>query len=204
MADDPVTNPAKNRGEPDFDMALLKVRKRRRKVNKAKRAAEEVTYLNIVAMVDVLTILLIFLLKSVSVSSTAVPMTGSLTLPYSTTRELPIEAAKVFVTRSKIIIEDKEVAQIYNGAVESRWLSPSNSYVIPSLEETLSNWLKWHLFFKGPGGKPNMSLEILADKETPYRIIMQVLYTAGKAKGERENHQVFFDNYRLLVMRSAE
>jgi len=120
MSDSFVPQSGTEQREPSLPEALMAVRKRKRTYKKAKTAAEEITYLNIVAMVDVLTILLIFLLKSVSVSSTAVSMSAEMQMPFSSTVQMPIDAVKIYITRAKIVVEDKVVAAIAGGAVDAK------------------------------------------------------------------------------------
>jgi biopolymer transport protein ExbD len=203
MADErPQGTTNEDLGFPSLDMALSKVKRRKKKVAKAKRASEEITYVNIIALVDILTIILIFLLKSVSVSNTSVTVSGDMTLPFSTTHTNPVEAAKIFITHDKIVVETSVVAEIYNGAIDSKRVA-ENGYLIPGVQDALSNWIKWQILYRNVG-KGNMNLQILADKNTPYHILMQVLYSATRAQAEKAGKQLFFDKYRLMVMRAPE
>jgi hypothetical protein len=130
------------RNEIDLPSAMLGVRRRKRKVAKAKAESEEIKFLNIVAMVDVLTILLIFLLKSVSVSTTTAPKTPNLTLPMSTTQTPPLEAVRVTIAKDKLFVQDNSVANINKGAIPDAELSGDNPMLIPDLQTGLTNWLR--------------------------------------------------------------
>ena len=190
---------------PDIFTALKMVRTRRHKVAKAKRRAEEITYLNIVAMMDMMTIILVFMLKSVSFSTTLVSGTEALALPYSTTQLQPIEAVKVFVTKDEIVVEDKKVAAIHNGRIDDEYMS--SQYIIPNLKQRLGEEVKRQMNLQRlrPGLKFEGNLTVLADKDTPYQIIMQVLYSAGQASIPDENDpskSVGLTKFRLTVMRS--
>ena len=197
----PQATPPKTGGYgPDYFTALMKSHGRRKKFNKAKRAAEEITYLNIVAMMDMMTIILVFLLKSVSFSTTSISGTQSMTLPFSSTTITPVEATKVFITKEEITVEDKKVAVIKNGVVDPKFVAEGRPYLVPSLQAALDKEAekqsKYSQKFQG-------NLMILADEETPFQIIMQVLYSAGQAKYGPPGQELTFSKYRLMVQRAG-
>jgi biopolymer transport protein ExbD len=205
MANDkrPVDKPDKWGGY-DLFTSMQMLRKRRRKVNQAKRAAEEITYLNIVAMMDMMTIILVFLLKSVSFSTASVSGTDALSLPWSTTQTTPIEAVKIFITKHEVVVEDKRVASITDGVVDEKALQPDNTYLIPLLRDAVGREATRQLRLEKYGDRFKFqgNLTVLADKDTPYHIIMQVLYSAGQATAGRGENEISFDKFRLMVMKS--
>lgn len=186
----------------DLTGVMKEIRRRKRKIRKAKDEASEIKFLNIVAMVDVLTILLIFLLKSVSISNQLAPTAANLNLPFSTTRTSPVEAVKVFITRDKIIVQDEPVAELNKGSVPDLELAQDDPLLIPDLQKALTNWIR-HTAVATGGEENQFNLEILADKETPYHLLMQIFYTAGQAEVTVESHTFAFSKYRLLVMRGG-
>jgi biopolymer transport protein ExbD len=187
------------RNEIDLPTAMLGVRRRKRKVAKAKAESEEIKFLNIVAMVDVLTILLIFLLKSVSVSTTTAPKTPNLTLPMSTTQTPPLEAVRVTIAKDKLFVQDDPVANINKGAIPDAELG-ENTMLIPDLQTGLTNWLRLAIV-NNSGDEKTFNLEILADKDTPYYVLLQVSYTAGQSYVDVGEHRFGYDKYRLKVRR---
>lgn len=204
----PVQQRSNDEG-PTFIQALQLVRRRRRKLNKAKREAEDVSYLNIVAMMDMMTIILVFLLKSVSFSTVSISGTDQLSLPWSTTQINPLETVKIFVTKSEIVVEDKKVAEVQSGSVPDKYLDGANKYLISNLEAAVSKEVSRQLKLAKFGEKFKFqgNLTVLADKDTPYHIIMQVLYSAGRATGQQTTSggvvPISFDKFRLMVMRST-
>lgn len=188
------------RNEIDLPSAMLGVRRRKRKVAKAKAESEEIKFLNIVAMVDVLTILLIFLLKSVSVSTTTAPKTPNLMLPMSTTQVPPLEAVRVTIAKDKLFVQDNSVANINKGAIPDAELSGDNPMLIPDLQTGLTNWLRLAIVNKA-GDEKTFNLEILADKDTPYYLLLQVSYTAGQSFVDVGDQRFGYDKYRLKVRR---
>jgi biopolymer transport protein ExbD len=197
---------AKSGGLPafiDLPTAMRLYKRRKKLMKKAKEAASEIRELNIVAMVDVLTILLIFLLKSVSVSSTIAPDTPNMVLPLSTTQQPPIEAVKVVVAADKIYVEDEVVATIKGGAVPDSEADPDSPMLVPGLQTALRNWIRLAVVSKGAEEK-QLNLQLLADKGTPYQILLQVFYTAGQSNVDVADHTFAFTKYRLMVQRNAE
>ena len=204
MADDRTIKYSPDEG-PDIITALRLIKRKRRKVNKAKQAADEITYLNIVAMMDMMTIILVFLLKSVSFSAVAISGTEALTLPYSSTQEQVMEAVKVFVTKNEIVVEDKKAAEMQNGIVNPKYVSENNKYMLPNLKMLLDREAERQIKLEklNPKLKFQGNLLILADKDTPYHTIMQVLYTSGQAKGGTPENEVAFGKFRFTVLRTA-
>jgi len=188
------------RDEIDLPTAMMEVRRRKQKVKKAKAEAEEIKFLNIVAMVDVLTILLIFLLKSVSVSTTTAPKTPNLTLPMSTTQVPPKDAVRVTIAKDKLFVQDEPVANINKGAIPDAELAADSPWIVPDLQAALLNMLRLNIVNAG-GERDRFILEILADKETPYYLLQQVAYTAGESVVDVGGKKFGFDTYNLKVRR---
>ena len=63
----------------------------------------DVNYLNITAMLDMMTIILVFLLKSLASSAANIPQSDDLRLPRTTSLEDPSGALQVIVSRVSII-----------------------------------------------------------------------------------------------------
>lgn len=201
---DPIANAAHpSRREIDLPSALQAFRKRKRKVAAAKAEAGEIKFLNIVAMVDVLTILLIFLLKSVSVSSTTAPTGANLNLPFSSTQKPPLDAVKVVIARDRLLVEDTEVAPINKGAVPDLELAPGNPLLIPDLEDALERWIRLAIVSR-EGGEQQLNVAVVADRDTPYQVLFQVCYTIGQSAVDIGDKTFGFDKYRLMAMRAAE
>jgi biopolymer transport protein ExbD len=189
-----------------FIRAILQRRVRQRKVEKARRRAEEITYLNIVALMDLMTIILVFLLKSVSFATVGMAGMQNLSLPYSTVLTEPLEATKVLVTKDAIFVEDVKVAEIKDDAILPQYLDPNKNLLIPNLKtvldkkaEKLAAIQTYH-----PNLKVMDHLAIVADKDTPYFVLMQVLATSAAASSagfKEAKEPVTFGRYRLTVLR---
>ena len=82
----------------------------------ARRLAEPetITDLNITPMMDMRTIILVFLLKSFAASTLAIPFDDNLKIPASMSRAVPRQAIAVMVTKNVVLIEGQAVAPINN------------------------------------------------------------------------------------------
>jgi biopolymer transport protein ExbD len=89
----------------------------RRARRKAREAAGEIKELNIVAMMDMMTIILVFLLKSYQASTINVNMGEDLSIPQSTTQLHPQENITVTVTMREVTVNDRRVVEIAGGAI---------------------------------------------------------------------------------------
>src|SRR3954466_13562994 len=70
----------------------------------------EVNFLNITAMLDIMTIILVFLLKTLGESSAAVPQSDDLRLATSIVKTAPEqEGVLVTISKSQIIVGDEKV-----------------------------------------------------------------------------------------------
>jgi biopolymer transport protein ExbD len=175
-------------------------RELRREINKAKREPE-IDFLNITAMLDMMTIILVFLLKSMSQSSASLPQSGDLTMPKSVlTTEASQEGVAVLISKSSIIVDDNIVATVPADAthgVEGKYkrTGPTDLYIVP-LANALQSWRERDRQVRVATGKDPSSSEaiIIADSNTPYRLLTEVLFTLGQSE---------FAKFHLMVLQSG-
>ena len=160
--------------------------------------------LNITSMMDMMTIILVFLLKSVGSSEVEVRTSDNLKLPYSTNKAPPILTVSVVVQKDAILVDGKEVA---GASSETNPNIPNvRSYFVDGSEKTglsinklfdelndkkevskiLENKTKGQIKFDG-----KMVLQF--DQNIPYSLIREVMFTAGKAE--------FFDFQFVLIQK---
>lgn len=159
-------------------------------------AEHQMAYLNITPMMDMMTILLVFLLKQFSVQQAAA-VTQGLQLPTSTIEQQRAMAVNITVTGSAILVEGDAVAAVRAGAVDpSLKRDGANSYYITPLVDTLTKHANRLKKIAAMGGTQfDGTAMILVDKSTPYRLLTEVLYSAGQAE---------FKNYHLTVIKKAQ
>lgn len=154
-------------------------------------------YLNITSMMDMMTLLLIFLLKQFSVQQSAAAMAEGLQLPQSTMDQARAPGVNVTVTQNAIIVDGDAVTQVRAGAVDpSVKRDGANSYYITPLVDVLTKHANRLKKLAALGGAPfDHTATVMVDKKTPYRLLTEVLYSAGQAE---------FSNYRLSVVKRGE
>src|SRR5687768_6905767 len=112
-------------------MSRLKGKKAIRSFARKLAEPETIRELNITPMMDLMTIILVFLLKNFSGDTSLITMDDNLKVPASTTLLRAKQAVPVTITKKMIIIEGEAVAPISNGKVDSS-LKPDgeNGYLI--------------------------------------------------------------------------
>lgn len=153
-------------------------------------------YLNITPMMDMMTILLVFLLKQFSVTQAAA-MAEGLSLPQSSIEATRPPGVNITVTQNAILVEGDAITPVRGGAVDpSVKRDGANGYYITPLVDVLikhGNRLK-KIAAMG-GTQFDHTATVMVDKSTPYRLLTEVLYSAGQAE---------FGNYRLSVVKRAQ
>jgi biopolymer transport protein ExbD len=167
----------------------------RRKKKEIKAHEEEVEELNITAMLDMMTIILVFLLKSYAASSTAVTLSEDLMLPTSSSQTKIEEAIRVTVTQKNITVEDRVVCNLNNGAVDpgSKKDGDAGYFITPLYNQLREEVLKLEKIARyNPKMQFAGKIIIIADKKISYRLLTEVLYTAGQSK---------LGQFRLMVLK---
>jgi len=157
----------------------------------------QMAYLNITPMMDMMTILLVFLLKQFSVQQQAAAMAEGLVLPPSTVEATRPPGVNITVTQNAILVEGDAVTPVRGGAVDpSVKRDGANSYFITPLVDVLNKHANRLKKISAMGGTQfDHTATVMVDKNTPYRLLTEVLYSAGQAE---------FGNYRLSVIKKAQ
>ena len=164
-----------------------------RRAIRLRARAPEVDFLNITAMLDLMTIILVFLLKSISASSASIP-SNDLTLPTSVmTSEPTDEGVVVVISKTQILVgEDpnpvvllpgrESLAQSGVGA-KDKLRGPTDLHIVP-LASALSHAREIDRRLREAKGLNPATSEaiIVADRTTPYRLLVEVLYTLGQSE----------------------
>ena len=155
---------------------------------------EEINYLNITPMLDIMTILLVFLIKASSQEVSTLNM-RDVALPMSSTEMKPMEmAVAVTIAPSAILVEGNPIVAVKEGDVDpSEKSKGAYGMEISKLTEELK---KHHTRIKmiqaSKDEQSGRELTIIADKATPFRLLSAVMYSAGQAE---------FQHYRMIVLR---
>lgn len=161
-----------------------------RKKRKDREVAGEIRELNIVAMMDMMTIILVFLLKSYSASSVSMTASEDIRPPISSTRSTPKDTVAVTITPKSILVGDKKVLELAANTIPRRYLDGRR--VVP-LDQALKkevDKLKY-IAARNPSAPFNHELSVIGDRKIPYDLLLTVLYTAGQNE---------LENYRFVVI----
>jgi biopolymer transport protein ExbD len=166
-------------------------------------AEPEVNFLNITAMLDIMTIILVFLLKSLGESAAAVPQSDDLKIPTSVLRTEPSQEGVILtLSKTQILLDDSQVLQlpsrdsmVQTGVGESNKRNGPNDLYITPLGNALSRAREADKVVRQTKGRDASYSEaiIIADGTTPYRLLMEVLFTLGQNE---------FARYHLMVMQA--
>lgn len=165
------------------DEALAQQKKKEAK--KAKRLARrdgDDMGLNINSMMDMMTIILCFLLKSVGAEPIQINQNDDLRLAFSSTELPPEDMLIITVTKKWVMVQDDMTVPITDGRIDPAELQSAESAIIPKLqqkiEEQLSEQEQWAQL---AGREFEEIVTIVSDAQTPYRILTQVMITASAA-----------------------
>ena len=145
-----------------------------RKVRRAKKQSI-VASINLVSMIDIFTILIIYLL----VNTAAVQIVGAeqVDLPRSAALEPPRENVSVILTRDDVLVDGVPVMKVAE-------LRPDGPAVIPRLRDRLlaaAPLAPSQQATGADGGEVN----ILADKSIPYSLLKVIMTTCAEARFAR-------------------
>jgi len=187
---------------PQSRASTVRYKAELRKAIRRNSGAPDVNFLNITAMLDLMTIILVFLLKSLSASSASIPQSKDLTLPDSVVvTEAAQEGVVIIISKTQILVGDDpnpvvllpSREQLSQSGVDSRYKrsGPNDMYIVP-LANALSHARETDKAIRKAKGLDASSSEavIVADSTTPYRLLLEVLFTAGQSE---------FGKYHLMV-----
>ncbi|MCB9025104.1 MAG: biopolymer transporter ExbD [Bdellovibrionaceae bacterium] len=156
----------------------------RRAVDKLLANNKKSTFvLQLTAMVDMFTILIVFLLKSFSTSAVTIDPHKNLILPTSTAYVEPIEALKIVVSLDGIYVDDKKIVQILDGKIIIAELDTNDQDFVRTLFDELEKQAtkskniannNEDVAFEG-------KLVMQADSRIDYGELKKVMYTASLA-----------------------
>lgn len=149
---------------------------------KKRRALDEAGPLTITSLMDIMTIILVFLLKSYSANPVQLKGGDELKLPFSTATLNPAESTAITVTLKDILVVDEPVARLENGEVSEADLSSGEFLIDPlyeALQQEVDNQKKVEKF--NSAAKFSEIVTIISDRNVPFSLLSKVMYTAGQA-----------------------
>ena len=175
-------------------MARYKAALRREKIRRA--VATEVNFLNITAMMDMMTIILVFLLKSYSASPLSVNFSEHLRIPQSTAQVQPQDDVNVTISLREVAVNDRAVVRADGGVIPAaeKEGGRADAFYVRTLHDALKREVDKQKYIArfNPNAPFSGRVNVIADKRVPYRTLMDVLYSAGQAE---------LGEYKFMVMK---
>ena len=145
--------------------------------------------LNLTSMMDMFTIILVFLLKTYSTEGMLIQPSEYLTLPKSTVEKSPEVALDLVVSKEWIMVNHEPVIPV-------KEVISQREFIIQPLSEKL------HVYAREAkrmeelyGTKFSGKVTIQGDESIPYKLLVKVMATCGKSE---------YPNMRLVVYRRGD
>lgn len=173
---------------------------RRKKRKRARREmGDEVTDLNLIPIMGLFTAMVLYLLKSYASDPVNIKPGPDTRLPASSSKLSPQEAVQVAISSRVIIVNDKVVARIQNGRVPAEFKknnNPAQLFITPLYDALKAESERQKMFARYNKKKKELQfkglLTIIGDKRIPFRLLTEVLYTAGQAE---------YGSYKFAVLK---
>jgi biopolymer transport protein ExbD len=153
---------------------------------------QEEAVLNITSLMDIMTIILVFLLKSYSTEDIQVAPSDDLRLPNSSAKKAPELAVNAVVSQTAIIVDGVKVVDVSGGSVGDEF---KRGTLIAPLFDTLKEKADEAkaLAERNPANKFQGRLLLQCDREIPFSLVREVMYTAGQSQ---------FAEFKFVVYKS--
>jgi len=138
-------------------------------------------------MIDMFTILLVFLLKNYTTENQVPMVANDLKLPSSTAQKAPEAASVVGLTQEWVLLDGKKMARV-SDVLKSDNLLIKNLFLELRAKRLISERLASYdskMKFRG-------EVTIQGDKDLPFQLLKKVMYTCG---------QVGYNNMQLAVIK---
>jgi biopolymer transport protein ExbD len=158
-------------------------RARDAKRKKKGRGEEGGGAVNINSLMDIMVIILVFLLKNYD--DEPIKVVGEdLKAPDSSTQLTPEDMTTITITKSSILVNSKKAVEVKNGAVDKAQKKggATGLVITPVFDELTEATNRKKREMKLLGEKYEPVATIIADQSTPYRLLTEVMYTAGQAE----------------------
>lgn len=163
---------------------------------------EEIRHLNIMPMMDMMTILLVAFIAQAATSASELSARTVSLPPSLAADELPDDATTLIITKNGIVVQGEPIVAVSNGQIDPADKEGGALGVkIPRLTNFLANLRQLQLqqAQSEPGYDPTKApppeLMIIADRTTPYRLLVEVMFSA-------KQKEAGFKHFRLIVQKS--
>lgn len=117
------------------------------------------------SLIDVMTILLVFLLKNFSVEGELITPSKDLQLPQSTIEKKAEPMFSVQISKNDLLVNGRPIVKVSS-------FENADSLMIPDFYDAIASYV---------GSSKSESVMIEADRELPFNVIKRVMFTCSKA-----------------------
>ncbi|MEZ4366874.1 MAG: biopolymer transporter ExbD [Kofleriaceae bacterium] len=172
----------------------------RKSVNRVPEG-EEIRHLNIMPMMDMMTILLVAFIFQASVAVSELS-TGSVSLPKALSQEpLPEGARMLIIAPNAILVDQQTIVAVSNGDVSaSEKEGGATGLKIPKLTNFLGTLRRIEDEARNAQGLPapdKPELLVVADRSIPYQLLVQVMFSA-------KQKEAGYKRFRMIVQKQAD
>ncbi len=138
---------------------------------------------NINSLLDVLSVIVVFLMKSYSADTVQVKPSPELQVPFSHAAEPAEQSTAITITQHAILVDDQAVLQLQDGHVAASERQGDGMTL-----KALRDWLQREVAQQKKIAALNKQAPfrgiatLIADRRVPYPLLTQVMYTAGQAE----------------------
>lgn len=165
-----------------------------KKKRKRRHFEEKKGDISINSLLDVLSVILMFLMKSYSTSSITLKPAKDLNPPFSHSMLALEESTAVTVTVNRILVDDKPCVNLENGKVSTRDQAQGGMLIQPLFEE-LQQTVDQQKRLAQRNSKAEFKglMTIISDRYVKSPLILQIMYTAGMSE---------FSKYKFMLVKT--
>jgi biopolymer transport protein ExbD len=197
-----MTQPAAQRPVQKPQASAVRYKAALRKSIRRNFKEPDIDFLNITAMLDMMTIILVFLLKNMTASNAAPPQNDDFKLPKSVMIGQPKEdGIAILVSKTQILVGDDpnpvvslpSREALAQSGVDARFKrgGPNDLYIVPLGNALQSIRQTDKQVRKAKGLDDKSEAIVICDATTPYRLFLEVLFTLGQSE---------FGKFHLMVL----
>lgn len=168
---------------------------KQRRLIGARATEKDTPRLLITPMIDMFTILLVFLLMSYGVTQVQIRQSDDLQLPESTARINPELAVSIVISKVAIYVDNKKIVDLKDFHLPREARDKGSGYLITPLFQELqivANKAKAIVKRSERGELFEGNVVLQGDRDVPFTLLRDVMYTAGQAE---------YSNFRFLVLK---
>lgn len=165
------------------ELWIKEQRARDAKRKRKSRRVEGAGAVNINSLMDIMVIILVFLLKNYG--DEPIKVVGEdLKAPKSSTELIPEDMTTITISTRAILVNNTKAVDVKEGAVDKSQKKGGEAslYIQPLFDELSEAIKRKKREMKLLGQVYDPIATVIADQSTPYRLVTEVMYTAGQAE----------------------